>query len=128
MSSRILRAIPIMNLLGLVVSTPVIFTRGRVHSFFVSTPVIFTRGRLGFFLFCFWPGEVSSVASSGPFLDLAFVQVILVIVVILLIERSPCFCHGLTFPFSSPQILSNRLRVAVVYYTSWICVLLQRKT
>ena len=98
-------------------------------SFCFSTSVLFRPRRVKFFLsFCFWPGEVSSVASSGPFLDLAFVQVILGIVVILLIERSPCFCHGLTFPFSSPQILSNRLQVAVVYYTSWICALLQRKT
>ena len=47
------------------------------------------------FLHFDWPRDVSSAASSGSFLDLAFVQVILGI------ERSPYFCHGWTFPFSS---------------------------
>ena len=97
----------------------------------VPTPVLFSpeEGFILLVLFLFFGlGKFLLWHPQALFLDLAFVQVILGIVVILLIERSPCFGHGLTFPFSSPQILSNRLQVAVVYCTSWICVLLQRKT
>ena len=51
------------------------------------------------FLHFDWPRDVSSVASSGSFLDLAFVQFILRIVVILLIEKSPYLDYGWTFSF-----------------------------
>ena len=55
-------------------------------------------------LYIVWPREVSSAASLGFFLDLASVQVILGIDVILnLIHRFPYFDYGWTFSFSAPN-------------------------
>ena len=79
---------PLDGLWGIVFSSRFFFL------FFNLGPVPPEEGQVfSYFVFVFWPGEVSSAVSSGSFLD--FVQVILGI------ERSPHFCHGWTFPFSS---------------------------
>ena len=95
----------------------------------------FARGGLGFsFLFRFlknflhfdWPREVSSATSSGSFLDLNFVQVILGIVVVPLAQRFPFFDYGWTSLLSAP---SARVRGALLRklfrLSSYLCRILE---
>ena len=77
------------------------------------------------FLHFDWPREVSSATSSGSFLDLNFVQVILGIVVVPSAQRFPFFDYGWTSLLSAP---SARVRGALLRklfrLSSYLCRIL----